>query len=318
MEQTIPIFVFFFVLLVCLGVYFLYKDRQAVKKELLIKRASTKRSIKEIRRIDLRRRRERSRTERIFSFLIDIPQLGDLLSQSGINLSLDIFLFIATGVAALFAFIAIIAFRSFLPFLAMLSAGFAVPILFLMHKKKKRDAAVVEQLPDVLDFMVRALRSGQSLDNAFYGVSANFPDPIGGEIRIVYEEISLGLAFTEALKNFESRFSRLPEIRFLCTSFVIQKETGGNLTEILDGLSSTIRQRFKLIRQVKATSAEGRLSVLFLGILPFAFGFAVYVLNPAYITKLFVDPAGHKLLFLALVLDVAGFMVMRIMTKVDV
>ncbi len=318
MAQTISIFVFFFVLLVCLGGYFLHKDRQAIKKELLIKRASTKKTFRETRGIDLRRRREKSRTERIFSYFIDIPRLEDLLSQSGVNLSLDRFLLISTGSAALFAVIAIIVFRSFLPFIIMPGAGFIIPFLFLVHKKRKRDAAVVEQLPDVLDFMVRALRSGQSLDNAFYGVSVNFPDPIAGEIRIVYEEISMGLAFTDALKNFESRFPKLADVRFLCTSFVIQRETGGNLTEILDGLSRTIRQRFKLIRQVRAATAEGRLSTLFLGILPFAFGAAVYLLNPVYITKLFVEPAGQRLLFLALAFDVMGFIVMRIMTRVDV
>ena len=318
MAQIIFIFVFFFVLLVCFGVYFLYKDRRTIKKELLIKRASTKKTLRETRGIDLRQRREKSPTERMFSFLIDLSQLEDFLLQSGVNLSLDRFLLISTGSAALFAFISIIVFRSFLPFIIMPGAGFIIPLLFLVHKKRKRDAAVVEQLPDVLDFMVRALRSGQSLDNAFYGVSVNFSDPIGGEIRIVYEEISMGIAFTEALKNFESRFPKLADVRFLCTSFVIQKETGGNLTEILDGLSRTIRQRFKLIRQVRAATAEGRLSTLFLGILPFAFGAAVYLLSPAYITKLFVDPAGQKFLFLALTLDVMGFIVMRIMTRVDV
>ena len=318
MAQMISIFVFFFALLICLGVYFLYEDRQTTKKELLIKRASTKRSLKETREIYLRRRRKKSRTERIFSYFIDIPQLEDFLSQSSVNLSLDRFLLISTGSAVLFAFMAIIVFRSLLLFIVMSGAGFIIPLLFLVHKKRKRDAAVVEQLPDVHDCMVRALRSGQSLDKALYGVSVNFPDPIGREIRIVYEEISMGLPFTDALKNFENRFPKLADIKFLCTSFVIQRETGGNLAEILDGLSRTIRQRFKLIRQVRAATAEGRLSTLFLGILPFAFGAAVYLLNPAYITKLFVDPAGQKLLFLALTLDVMGFIVMRIMTRVDV
>lgn len=318
MAHIISIFIFFFVLFVCSGGYFLYKDRQATQKERLMRRVSTKRSLKETRRIDLRRRRERSRTERMFSFLIDTPRLGDILAQSGVHLSLDSFLFLVSGTAALFALLAMIFFRSFLPFVAMLTAGFMIPILFLIYKKRKRDAAVVEQFPDVLDFMVRALRSGQSLDNALYNVSLNFSDPLGGEIRIVYEEIALGLAFAEALKNFEHRFPSLPEVRFLCTAFLIQKETGGNLTEILEGLSRTIRHRFKLVRQVKATSAEGRLSILFLGILPFAFGGLVYLLNPDYISRLFVDPVGQRLLFSALLLDLSGFLIMRIMTKIDV
>lgn len=318
MVQTIPVLVFFFVLLVCLGGYFFYQDRRTLKKERLLKRAATRRSLKETRRHDLRRRREKSRTERLLSRLIDVPVLSDLLEQSGLGISLDRFLYTTSGLAAGFALAAILLFRSVLFFFPMVAAGFAIPILVLVYKKKKRDAAVVAQFPDMLDFMVRALRSGQSLDRALYGVSANFPDPIGGEIKIVYEEIAMGLAFAEALKNFESRFPKLPEVRFLCTSFIIQKETGGNLTEILDGLSRTIRQRFRLDRQIKATTAEGRLSIFFLGLAPFAFGSAVYWLKPDYISILFHDPVGQRLLFLALTLNILGFAVMRLLSRVEV
>ncbi len=318
MAGTISIFVFFFVLLACLGGYFLYQDQRAIRRDLLISRAASKRSVKETRRIDLRRRRERTRAERLFSSLIDIPRLGDLLSQSGLPLSMDAFLFTATATAALFGLIAVVFFRSFFPFIAMIAAGFSVPLLFLIHRKKKRDAAMTAQLPDMLDFMVRALRAGQSLDNALYGISAHFSDPIGGEIKIVYEEISMGLSFSEALNNFERRFPAIPEVTFLCTALAVQKETGGNLTEILEGLSHTLRDRFKLLRTVKATSAEGRLSILFLGMLPLAFAGLMYLVNPEYIRLLFVDPVGRILLFLAFALDVVGFVVMRIMTRINV
>ena len=318
MAGTISIFVFFFVLLACLGGYFLYQDQRAVRRDLLISRAASKRSVKETRRIDLRRRRERTRAERLFSSLIDIPRLGDLLAQSGLPLSLDGFLFTATAAAALFGLIAVILFRSFFPFIVMIVAGFSTPVLFLIHRKKKRDAAVTAQFPDMLDFMVRALRAGQSLDNALYGISANFSDPIGGEIKIVYEEISMGLSFSEALNNLERRFPAIPEVNFLCTALAVQKETGGNLTEILEGLSQTLRDRSKLLRAVKATSAEGRLSILFLGLLPLVFGGVMYLTNPDYIRLLFVDPIGRILLFFALTFDVAGFIVMRIMTRINI
>lgn len=318
MAQLISIFVFFFLSLGFIGLYFFYKDRQAVKKEMLIERVSTKRSLKETRRIDLRRRRERSRAESFFSELIDIPRLGELLARSGTNLSVDRFLFIASASSALFALMAIILFRSFLPLVLMMGAGFFVPVLFLAYKKKKRDSALIEQLPGAIDFMVRALRAGQSLDRAFHGVGANFSDPIGGEIRIIYEEIAMGLPFTEALENFENRFPTLADVKFLCTSFIIQRETGGNLTEILDGLSRTIRQRFTLARQVKALSAEARLSSLIIGLLPVGFALLTYLFNPVYISFFFTDPTGQKLLFLALALEAAGFTIMRIMGRVDV
>ncbi len=318
MAQTIPILVFFFVVLVCVGGYFFYQDHKAIKKEVLMKRVTTKISLKETRRLDLRRKREKSRMERVFAGVIDTPQLADLLSQSGINRSLDSFLFMSIGSAALFSLLAILLFRTFLPFLSMAGAGFFLPMLFLMYKKKQRDGALVKQLPDALEFMARALRSGQSLDKALYGVSTSFADPVGGEIKIIYEEISMGLAFADALKNFKIRFPKLPEVRFLCTCFIIQKETGGNLTDVLDGLSHTIRQRFKLARQVKAATAEARLSILFLGFAPFGFGSAVYMMKPAYVSVLFNEPSGQKLLFLALALNVTGFLVMKILSKVEV
>ena len=318
MIETISIFVFFFVLLVCLGAYFLSEDHRNTKRELLIRRASPRADNKDARTIELRRAREKSPAERIFSFLIDIPRLAELLAQSGLKISIERFLFAATGVAVLFSAVGILIFESFLPSVVMAGTGFALPFLFLIHKKRKRDAAVVTQLPDVLDFMVRALKSGQSLDNALRGVSVNMSDPIGGEIGTLYEEISMGLAFTEALQSFENRFPGLADIKFLCTSLLIQRETGGNLTEILEGLSRTIRQRFTLIRQVNAITAEGRLSTIFLGITPLGFGVAVYLLNPDYIRALFADPAGQKLLFLALTLEAIGFVVMRLLTKLDI
>lgn len=317
MIQVVPVLVFIFVFLVCMGIHFFYQDHQTLKKEKLIRRAATTCSLKETRRLDLRRRREKGRFEGLVSGLIDVPLVSDLLSRSGLALSLDRFLFLVSVSAAVFALAAILLTRSLYGFIPMVCIGFALPFVVLVVKKKKREAALVDQLPNTLDFIVRALRSGQSLDKALFGVSAHFDDPIGGEMKIVYEEISMGLAFSDALKNFENRFPKLPEVHFLCTSFVIQKETGGNLTEILDALSRTMRERFKLHRQIRSTTAEGRLSMLFLGLAPICFGVAVYISKPDYISILFHDPAGRRLLFVALGLNLLGFVVMRFLTRVD-
>lgn len=317
MVQTIPVLVFFFVFLACLGIYFFYQDRQAMKKEILVKRASTAQSIKETRRIDLRRRREMSRTERLFSKLVDISLVSDLLAQSGLGISLDRFLYLSTGSAAGFALVSIVFIQSFIISCILIAAGFTLPVGFLYYKKIKRDRLIVEQFPEVIDFMVRALRSGQSLDRAFYGVSRNFADPMGGEIKIIYEEIAMGLAFSEALKNFEQRFPRIPEVRFLSSSFIIQKETGGNLTEILEGLSTTIRQRFKLERQIRASTAESRLSIVFIGLAPLGFGCASYWMRPEYISILFIEPVGRRLIFLAIMMNILGFLAMRILSRVE-
>ena len=305
--------------MIAMGAYFLYKDRQTARKELFRDRVATKKkSLKETRGIDIRRLRERSRAEDIFSVLLNIPRVEALISQSGTNISIDRFLFLSTLCGAVSSLVAIFVFNSFFAFVLVMGAGFFIPVFYLMQKKEKRSAALVRQLPDTLDFMVRSLRAGQSLDRAFHGVSVNFLDPAGGEIRIIYEEISMGLPFAEALENFEKRFPKLADVKFLCASLIIQRETGGNLTEILSSLSNTIRERFRLQRQVKAFTAEGRLTSLIIGILPVVFGAVSYLLNPGYISQLFVDPVGKKLLFLAMVLEILGFAVMRFLSKVRV
>ena len=319
MERLIPVFVFFFVFLIALGTYFLYKDRQTIRKELFRDRVDTKkRSFKETRRIDIRRLKERSRAEDIFSVLLNIPRVETLISQSGLNISIDRFLFISTLCGALSSLVAIIVFSSFFAFVIVMVAGFFAPVFYLMKKRGERASALVKQLPDVLDFMVRSLRAGQSLDRAFHGVSVNFSDPAGGEIRIIYEEISMGLPFAEALENFENRFPKLADVKFLCASLIIQRETGGNLAEILASLSHTIRVRFRLQRQIKAFTAEGRLTSLIIGALPIVFGAVSYLVNPGYVSQLFIDPVGKKLLFLAVVLEIMGFVVMRVLARVKV
>ena len=319
MEQLIPVFVFFFVFLIALGAYFLYKDRRTARKELFRERVTTrKKNFKETRNIDPRRLKERSRTEDIFSVLLNIPWVEALISRSGVNISVDRFLFLSTLCGAVSSLVAIFIFSSFFAFVLVMGAGFFVPVFYLIQKKEKRAGALVRQLPDVLEFMVRSLRAGQSLDRAFHGVSVNFSDPAGGEIRIVYEEISMGLPFAEALENFENRFPKIADVKFLCASLIIQRETGGNLTEILAGLSNTIRERFRLQRQIKAFTAEGRLTSLIIGILPVVFGAVSYLLNPGYVSQLFVDPAGKKLLFLAIVLEILGFAMMRFLIRVKV
>jgi len=319
MEQLIPVFVFFFVFLIALGAYFLYKDRRTARNELFRERVTTrKKNCEETRSIDLRRLKERSRTEDIFSVLLNIPWVEALISRSGVNISVDRFLFLSTLCGAVSSLVAIFVFSSFFAFVLVMGAGFFVPVFYLIQKKEKRAGALVKQLPDVLEFMVRSLRAGQSLDRAFHGVSVNFSDPAGGEIRIVYEEISMGLPFAEALENFENRFPKIADVKFLCASLIIQRETGGNLTEILSGLSNTIRERFRLQRQIKAFTAEGRLTSLIIGILPVVFGAVSYLLNPGYVSQLFVDPAGKKLLFLAIILEVLGFAMMRFLIRVKV
>jgi len=128
----------------------------------------------------------------------------------------------------------------------------------------------------------------------------------------------MGLPFETAIRNFEEKFPRLSDVKILCTAFIVQRETGGNLTGILQGLSKALRDRLKLRMEVRAMTAEGRTTALVIGLIPFVFGFITWLLSPSYINMLFHTSAGRKILLLALSLDVLGLYFMKKLVKVEV
>ena len=152
-----------------------------------------------------------------------------------------------------------------LALLLALAGGGGIPSLYLMNLRRKRETALVKQLPDAIDMIVRALRAGQSVDQSLVEVGRGMPEPVGEEIHTIYDEMAMGLPFETALRNFERRFARLADVKILCAAFIVQRETGGNLTKILGGLADTIRERFKLRMQVRALTAEGRTTTWVLG-----------------------------------------------------
>ncbi|MBL0731931.1 MAG: type II secretion system F family protein, partial [Desulfosarcina sp.] len=196
--------------------------------------------------------------------------------------------------------------------------GAAAPLFYFVYRRKKREDILVKQLPESIDMITRALKAGQSLDGALHEVGRSLPLPIGGEISTVYDEIAMGLPFESAIKNFEKRYPRIADIKILCTTFVIQRETGGNLTKILTGLATTIRERFKLKMQVKTLTAEGRVTSMILAMIPVAFALLTWFLNPKYISILFVHPMGKKILFFAFFLEGLGFYVMKRLSAIKV
>jgi len=318
MKSILIIFIFFFTFFLLMGVYFLFKDRKAAEKEVLLNRLWPKKEEEEERDSYLKKQRTKTWADTIFSFIIDVGSLNEYISNANINISVENFLLLSSACGILLSLSGCFLLKMVFPVFFFFPSGFILCFFFLRLKKKKRDAALVAQLPEVIDFMVRSLRAGHSVDRAFKGISQNFEDPVGSEISIIYDEISMGRPFIEAMRAFEKKFQKLSDIKLLCSSFIIQRETGGNLTEILDVLSNTIRERFSLKRQVKTLTAEGRMTGMILGLLPVAFGVMMYLLNPTYIDFLLNDPNGQKLIFLAIILEIAGFTAMRILSKVDI
>ncbi len=201
--------------------------------------------------------------------------------------------------------------------MSLLSGGLG-PFLYIMYRRHKRENALVAQLPDAVDMISRGLRSGLNLDDSLKEIARSFSDPIGPEFRRMYEEMALGLSFEQAIRGLESRFVRVHDVKILCAAFLIQRETGGNLTSILDTISRTIRSRLVFFRQVQALGTEGRVSAYILGSLPFLFALITWFIQPDYINLLFTEPAGKTALSLALIFEMAGFALMYRMGKVEV
>lgn len=194
----------------------------------------------------------------------------------------------------------------------------AAPAAALYLKKKQLEQQLTVQMPDALGMIVRALRVGQSVDNSLKDVAGAVPPPLGTEIRIIYEEVRMGIPFDQALRNFENRYPALADAKIFTTAFIIQREIGGSLSQILEGLGETIKKRFYFQRQVKTFSAEARISAVIIGLLPLLFVAVSYLFNPGYITRLTDTSLGRILVCAAFVLEAAGFLVMRKMARIKI
>ena len=189
-------------------------------------------------------------------------------------------------------------------------AASSLPYIYVRRRRRKRQEEFESLLPEAIDMIGNALKSGFSLESALSMVSREIPDPVGIEFAIAFEEQNLGVALTQALSNMEKRVES-EDLGLFTTALVIQKKTGGNLVEILEKISSTIRERFQLKRQVRVFTAQGRLSGFVLVLLPIVMVGAMLALNPAYLKTLWVEKVGNYLLGAAIIMQIIGIWVIR-------
>jgi len=197
--------------------------------------------------------------------------------------------------------------------LLMIAAGLiaaSLPFVHVWWKRKKRFAAFLEHLPDALDLMSRALTAGHAFSESLQMVSSEMPEPIAGEFRKTYEEQNLGLSLKLALENLTQRIPLL-DLRMCVTAVLIQRETGGNLAELLEKVAYTIRERFRIMGDLKTLTTSSRMSAWLLCGLPIFVAIAVTVLNPEYMSVLWKDPRGHWLIATALFMQVTGMLIVR-------
>jgi tight adherence protein B len=204
--------------------------------------------------------------------------------------------------------------------LLMLGAGFAaaaIPFVHVWWKRKKRFEAFLELLPDALDLMSRGLSAGHAFSEALHMVSAEMPDPIASEFRKTYEEQNLGLSLKLALENLTHRMPLL-DLRMCVTAVLIQRETGGNLAEILEKVAYTIRERFRIMGDLKTLTTSSRMSAWLLCGLPIGVALAITVLNQEYMSILWKDPRGHYLIATALFMQLTGMLIVRKILRIKI
>jgi len=193
----------------------------------------------------------------------------------------------------------------------------SLPYLYLRIKRAKRMAAFEEQLPEALDFLARSMRAGHAFSISLEMLGQESPDPLGQEFRVLFNEQNLGAPIDVALANFAGRVPLL-DIRLFVSSVLLQRQTGGNLSEILIRLAYVIRERFKIKRHVKAASAHGRMTAAILTILPFVTMLALLVVAPGYLQGMAADPDGKWMIAGAIVAQALGYYFMRRIVNIKV
>ena len=225
-------------------------------------------------------------------------------------LKIDQFLLVCVGAAALGTCGMMIAKAPAALYLLGGLIGFSLPWGWLSFRRRRRFKRFEKQLPDAMELMARALRSGHSLQSGLSLVASEMPSPIATEFHSAYEEQNLGIPIDQALRNMMVRMPNV-DLQFFVTAVAIQRQAGGDLAEILNKISGLIRERFQILGQVKALTGEGRISGIVLMALPVALFFAVYYLNPHYVMILFEREEGRKMMTGAIIMQIVGALVIR-------
>ncbi len=303
------------------GGYLLWNDRRGPEVQRLERRLRSLSAGQHGTEVgSLLKQRNLSDTPWVDQLLLALPRISSLdrlLEQTGSSITVARFL-LFTLLSAAGTLLALLVLRT--PFFfATIMAAFAaaVPLLLVLRMRSKRLHKFDEQLPEALDLMSRALRAGHAFPSAMQMVGTEAPDPIASEFQVTFEEINYGVATSDAMLNLATRVPSI-DLRYFVIAVLLQRETGGNLSEMLDNLATLIRERFKLLGKIRVLSAEGKLSAYILIGLPFVTAGAILLVNPDFMKVLWTDPAGLKLVFVALIMMVLGAFWMSRIVKIRV
>jgi len=303
------------------SIFMLYRDMRGGDKKRILERLREEEVLKHTRKLEQSiRKQSQSETpilEKLFSQISLTKKVERWIEQANVNMYATSFLlkvFVATGLVLGVGFL--MKFNLWY----VLGTAFVIaymPIFVLRFMARRRMKKLVHQLPDVFELIGQALRAGHSLASGVQLIGKQIPDPAGTEFARVFHEQNLGIKIEEALQGFANRTDQL-DIRFFVTAVLIQRQTGGDLAEILDKIGEVIRDRIKIMGQVQALTAEGRMSGWVLGILPFfVFGLA-YMINPTYASILLNEKEGQMMLGGAIFMQVLGILMIKKIINIKV
>jgi tight adherence protein B len=289
------------------GAYWTYRSRRQAEQEKIARRLGTVTT--EEQQLSLFRESMPDPTAGSLGALG--THLRDILIEAAVPWSVSRFLITSAAIMAGLGLVTFV-FVGPIGFLVGMLAG-AIPYVVVSQKASSRSKKLVEQLPEALDLMARSLQAGLGLSDAFKLCAEELPLPLAGEFGRVFEEIRFGRDYRTALGGLLRRNPRLFELRMFVSSVLLQRETGGNLIEVLNAISNTIRSRFLFHAKVKALTSEARFSALILGGLPLTVLMILWVMNPNYLMPLFTDYKGYYLLgFMLIMYSVGGFLMYRV------
>lgn len=243
--------------------------------------------------------------------------LRRLIEQSGVAMTPSAVIVMSIVAAALFAMPVFLFVHFQFAWVPAALVGAFVPFGWLMYKRSARLRRFEEQFPEALDLLSRAIRAGHAFQTALGMAADELPPPVGPELKKTFDQQNYGLPLRDALNELAERVGLL-DVRFFVTAVLIQRDTGGNLSEILDNLAYVVRERFKILRQVRVHTAHGRFTGYVLLALPAFLAIALNIINPDHMGPLFHDHMGQVMLTGAIVLQVVGYVWIRKIIKIEV
>lgn len=318
----IAVLVFVTVLLLLEGLYVIWQSKRGPRARRFNSRlqalAATRDTSAQTQLLKQRLLSELPAMERRLQSLPRMQGLDRFLLQSGLGWTVSKLLLWSAALGAIGWMLTVsVAHESQLTGAVAGAVAAALPSLYLRYRREQRLKKIEAQLPDALDLITRALRAGHAFSAGLKMSGEEMSEPIAAELRTVHDEVNFGVSLEQALTHLSDRVP-ITDLRYFVVAVLIQRESGGNLTEILGNLSHLIRERAKLMAKVKVLSAEGRMSAWILAIMPFALAGLLNLMNPEFMSKMWTDPLGIKMTKYLLVMMVMGIIVLRKIVKIRV